>query len=653
MLLWLPEVAGEPGEEVALEFRVSSTRAIDVAVIRFTELDAAADFLGASAEGTAAAHFETRGVGYNPHSVNGGSEVFLRGNTRQPNDDVPPGENLVLIKALLRVRPEAVPGSYPIKVLATDFSSDDRGAFASLRVSVNGDSRLTVSSPNRPRPLGALACAQERAEVALTWRNTEAYDSIEVTRNGFTLAALAGDSTSFRDTPSLGPTKYSLTARRGAAFSRTSSCEILVQAPRPEAVGQLICAQNQAGISLTWTNAAPYEVVRVLRNDRLIAELPGTATSHVDPWTSSLFTVYTLRGVLGGIEAPPVSCRVNELSGKYVVWAEDVNAEPGDRSVPLRIYCTNPDELQNAQIAFRIDPALARIRSLTLEGTASERAVYDQFLYQRHVLDRGETACGILFDSVPPYGILFPAGADQHLLTVLVDIPSETPPGTRVALAFNGAGSPALDNHLTVKGTNGVAPESHNGSILVGASPVPPVGGIVASLGDGAGGEGGGGGNPGGVTLRWLNRETYSEIVVERDGTEVVRLPGRSTSFLDDTPGPGVHRYRVFALAGGVVSFPAIVTSRPVGIPGTFLRGDATRDGALNIADAAFLVLYLFQGGREPSCLDAADADDNGRVNLTDAVSVLGYLFLGASQLPEPGTVEAWFDPSADELGCN
>ena len=54
----------------------------------------------------------------------------------------------------------------------------------------------------------------------------------------------------------------------------------------------------------------------------------------------------------------------------------------------------------------------------------------------------------------------------------------------------------------------------------------------------------------------------------------------------------------------------------------------------------------------EPPCLDAADGDDNGEVNLTDAVTVLYYLFLGIGPLPPPGSDQAWFDPTPDELNC-
>lgn len=91
------------------------------------------------------------------------------------------------------------------------------------------------------------------------------------------------------------------------------------------------------------------------------------------------------------------------------------------------------------------------------------------------------------------------------------------------------------------------------------------------------------------------------------------------------------------------------------GTPGelipTFVRGNANNDGSLNVADPVFILAYLFQGGLEPRCLDAADADDNGSVNVADVVVILNHLFVGS---PPPSTPhpELGPDPTADSLTC-
>ncbi len=83
----------------------------------------------------------------------------------------------------------------------------------------------------------------------------------------------------------------------------------------------------------------------------------------------------------------------------------------------------------------------------------------------------------------------------------------------------------------------------------------------------------------------------------------------------------------------------------------TFERGDANTDGITDIADAVFVLGYLFQGNRTPTCLDAADANDDGGVDISDASALLGYLFLGSGPPPPPLT-ECGIDPTDDAIGC-
>ena len=82
-----------------------------------------------------------------------------------------------------------------------------------------------------------------------------------------------------------------------------------------------------------------------------------------------------------------------------------------------------------------------------------------------------------------------------------------------------------------------------------------------------------------------------------------------------------------------------------------FVRGNVNADGKIDIADAIFVLGYLFGGGNEPSCLDAADANDDGSVNVADAIAVLAYLFGGAGPLARPFG-ECGPDETEDELGC-
>jgi hypothetical protein len=83
-----------------------------------------------------------------------------------------------------------------------------------------------------------------------------------------------------------------------------------------------------------------------------------------------------------------------------------------------------------------------------------------------------------------------------------------------------------------------------------------------------------------------------------------------------------------------------------------FRRGAVRGMETLDISDGIRLLDYLFRGGPEPPCLDAADADDSGVLELTDAVRIFGYLFLGADAPPPPGPLDCGVDPTDDGLGC-
>ncbi|MCA8959262.1 MAG: S8 family serine peptidase [Planctomycetes bacterium] len=83
-----------------------------------------------------------------------------------------------------------------------------------------------------------------------------------------------------------------------------------------------------------------------------------------------------------------------------------------------------------------------------------------------------------------------------------------------------------------------------------------------------------------------------------------------------------------------------------------FRRGDLDGNGS-DIADAIQMLGYLFQGGAQPGCLDAADVNDDGAVNLGDPIALLGYLFQGSAPPPAPGPTTCGVDPTSDTLDCN
>jgi hypothetical protein len=82
-----------------------------------------------------------------------------------------------------------------------------------------------------------------------------------------------------------------------------------------------------------------------------------------------------------------------------------------------------------------------------------------------------------------------------------------------------------------------------------------------------------------------------------------------------------------------------------------FRRGDSNSSSAIDIADAIFLLGYLFASGAEPSCKDTGDANDDGAINIADAVGILSHLFANTGPLPRP-FAQCDIDPTADDVDC-
>jgi hypothetical protein len=57
--------------------------------------------------------------------------------------------------------------------------------------------------------------------------------------------------------------------------------------------------------------------------------------------------------------------------------------------------------------------------------------------------------------------------------------------------------------------------------------------------------------------------------------------------------------------------------------------GDANSDRQVNVADAVFLIAYIFSGGFPPDPECAADANGDGDINIGDAVYLIAYVFSG------------------------
>lgn len=69
-----------------------------------------------------------------------------------------------------------------------------------------------------------------------------------------------------------------------------------------------------------------------------------------------------------------------------------------------------------------------------------------------------------------------------------------------------------------------------------------------------------------------------------------------------------------------VVSFSATINEK-------IHYGDCNHDGNLNVADAVYLINFIFSGGPEPIPVEAGDANCSGAVTISDAVYIIQFLF--------------------------
>ena len=82
-----------------------------------------------------------------------------------------------------------------------------------------------------------------------------------------------------------------------------------------------------------------------------------------------------------------------------------------------------------------------------------------------------------------------------------------------------------------------------------------------------------------------------------------------------------------------------------------FVRGDATGNDEVELADAISTLNHLFRAQPARPCRDALDANDDGSVDISDPTFTLVYLFLGGAEIPAPFPIRG-ADRTDDGLRC-
>ncbi len=134
--------------------------------------------------------------------------------------------------------------------------------------------------------------------------------------------------------------------------------------------------------------------------------------------------------------------------------------------------------------------------------------------------------------------------------------------------------------------------------------------------------------------------------IVYRDGLVIGSVVAGAVEFTDGPVPEGLHTYAVDSGGHGAV---AIIGHHEI-CP-SFIRGDASGDGSLDIADAVAALAHLFSGDLV-DCLVPVDTNDDGLVDVADPIYLLSHLF-GSGPDPAPPYPGCGFDPTPDALGCS
>jgi hypothetical protein len=120
---------------------------------------------------------------------------------------------------------------------------------------------------------------------------------------------------------------------------------------------------------------------------------------------------------------------------------------------------------------------------------------------------------------------------------------------------------------------------------------------------------------------RWLSVSPGSGTV-EPYGTDTVVVTMDATDLE-----AGIYSGQVTVTSNDPTTPTAVI---PVAVTVTeYVCGDANGDGMVNLADAVYVINYVFTGGPAPEPLDSGDADGDGTVNLSDAIYLINFVFKG------------------------
>lgn len=524
--------------------------------------------------------------------------------------------------------------------------------------------------------------------VDLAWVNPVAYDRIIITRNNVVIATLAGDTTRYVDRVAGGQTViYTVRGVVGDLQSTAARCQVEVPPgfipppqdlmctvldiimdpedpdnPMDPATGDVIIAPVPV-VLLEWWNPIRYDRIVVRRDRQILAELPGGTMMYRDILPPPGLHTYGVFGIIWNDRpSPVVECVVR-------VGTEPV---PPVRNLTCVVADVSPDGTPGAAAILTWANATAYDGIVVQRnGDVLAELPGDQERYVDSVLEAGvylyeviahrdgqrsrPVSCELVVPGPPHRNLLYFAPTISSDTTLPPDEPTPLPP-----LPLNRITCMAANVQPVQGWSFGVASDP--------AFVVPE----EADLRQTVTSEFNGGDGPAFLHIAIEEEQTgvVMAVVIDADtadppetlppanahrllnirygagpaGSPGEAYPVRYTGTLGDPP------VQVLFVVDGFEVTPA-TRAGWVSLPGTrYIRGDADENGTLEMTDAINLLGWLFLGGEEPLCMDAANANGSSDVNIADPVYILQFLYAGGPPPPYPFP-ECGATPSI--LGCD
>jgi len=548
---------------------------------------------------------------------------------------LPPPRDLRCAVLSVDPGPIPIPGDPLVPAVASDFIDSD------------GDGVVDALFPG--------------ATVALSWTNPVPYDKIVISRNGAIVATIPGDETRFVDrVPAGGEFTYAVRGISAGVPSPAASCTVEIPPPFIPPPQELTCTLVHLGtddpsndpsipspvptVVLRWWNRIEYRELVVLRDGVEIAELPGDAMGYREALPGPGPHVYGVYGVsIDGRRSRTVECKVG---GEPVPPVEDLRCavalpgalDPAIVGPTVVLHWKNPIAYE-AVVIGRDGALIARLpgtaETFSEAGVSAGEHVYEVSGVLDGARSRPESCV-----------VTVPGRRDRlYFSRGLIDVPTPvddvaTPapvPGNRITCL--------ADTSQPIQGWSfGVASDL---KVIVPAS-TGLQGTDTAALNGGSG--------PAFLVTEILDDKTgVTMAVLIDDSAPFETLPagnGHSLLHIEYEAGPegipgesyavrytsrlGSPPVQVLFVVGGFEVVPGTSPGR-VTLPGKeFQRGDSNGDGVIDMSDSVHALAWLFLGGEEPGCVEAANMNGGNLINIADPIYLLMYLFDGGSPPPAP-----------------